>query len=230
MSKLIVTDGNEVIQTVDMTPERLTIGRHPDNALQLHDKAVSGHHAVIVTIMSESFLEDLDSTNGTLVNGKRIAKHPLSHGDTITMGGHTLKYESDVQIDEDALEQTMILRPGELAGQSSGGGETLASVASQPAAAKPTQGLLTLASGAHAGRAMKLTKALTTIGKPGVSVAAVTRRPNGYYIVQVGGARDADTAPVVNDEPIGSRARQLADGDTIRLAGTELRFTLTAAD
>ncbi|MEN8822088.1 MAG: FHA domain-containing protein, partial [Abyssibacter sp.] len=145
MSKLIVTDGKDVLDTVELTPERITIGRHPDNTLQLNDKAVSGHHAVIVNIMSESFLEDLDSTNGTLVNGRRIAKHPLSNGDVITMGHHTLKYEADVQIDEDALEQTMILRPGELA---SATGETLGSAAAAaPVATKPQIGVLTLSSG-----------------------------------------------------------------------------------
>ncbi len=85
MSKLIVTDGKELLDTVELTPERITIGRHPDNSVQLNDRAVSGHHAVIVNIMSESFLEDLDSTNGTLVNVLRIAKHPLSHGDVITL-------------------------------------------------------------------------------------------------------------------------------------------------
>lgn len=227
MSKLIVTDGKDVIETLDMTPERLTIGRHPDNALQLHDRAVSGHHAVIVTIMSESFLEDLDSTNGTLVNGKRVAKHPLSNGDTITIGSHTLKYESDVDVDADALEQTMILRPGELAGDS---GDTLGSLSSKPSPAKPQQGVLRVASGANAGRELKLTKALTTIGKPGVAVAAVTRRPDGYYIVQVGGNREGANAPTVNGQAIGSRARQLADGDTVKLAGSELAFALTDAD
>ena len=63
MSKLIVTDGKELLDTVELTPERITIGRHPDNSVQLNDRAVSGHHAVIVNIMSESFLEDLDSAN-----------------------------------------------------------------------------------------------------------------------------------------------------------------------
>ncbi len=228
MSKLIVTDGKELLDTVELTPERITIGRHPDNSVQLNDRAVSGHHAVIVNIMSESFLEDLDSTNGTLVNGRRIAKHPLSHGDVITLGHHTLKYESDVQVDEDELEKTMILRPGQLAAAA---GETLGSVsAAPPPADKPKLGVLTLSSGANAGKQLQLTKALTTVGRPGVQVAAVTRRPDGYYIVHVSGQRNAEQAPPsVNGESISGHARQLSPGDEIQLAGATLTFSLTDA-
>ena len=229
MSKLIVTDGKDVLDTIELTSERITIGRHPDNSLQLNDKAVSGHHAVIVNIMSESFLEDLDSTIGTLVNGRRIAKHPLSTGDVITMGHHTLKYEADVQIDEDALEKTMILRPGELA---SATGETLGSAAAAAPATptKPQVGVLTLTSGANAGKQLQLTKALTTVGRPGVQVAAVTRRPDGYYIVHVGGQKDQGLPPPsVNGESIGGHARQLTEGDEIKLAGATLSFSLIDA-
>ena len=234
MGKLIVSDGDKFITDASLDKERLSIGRHPDNDIALDDRSVSGHHAVVVTILSDSFLEDLNSTNGTLVNGRQIAKHPLSNGDVITIGRHSLRYESDVEVDEDELEKTMILRPGQIAAakkEESGGAaapraETLGSVskkASSPGA-KPVLGKLRLLSGANAGKELQLTKALTTIGKPGVQVAAVTRRPDGYYIVHVGAQNPDAKRPLVNGDSIGAHARQLASGDTIELAGAKMEF------
>ena len=114
MGKLIVTNANGETSDFELSKERVTVGRHNDNDICLNDKAVSGHHAVIITILQDSFLEDLDSTNGTQVNGKQIAKHPLSNGDVIAIGRNTLKYEGEGGGDEDEFEKTMILRPSQL--------------------------------------------------------------------------------------------------------------------
>lgn len=73
---------------------------------------------------------------------------------------------------------------------------------------------------------MNLTKALTTIGKPGVQVAAITRRPDGYYIVHVGAKSAAGNQPTVNGEPVDVHARKLSSEDMIDLAGTKLQFVL----
>lgn len=223
MGKVTVMEGTKTLSTVELDAERTTIGRHPDNDIQLQDNAVSGKHAVIMTILSDSFLEDLNSTNGTLVNGRQVAKHPLADGDVITMGEHTLRYESAVKVDESALEQTMILRPGQMAAAAEQAGERLGAMpAAEPP--KPLKGKLRLTSGPNAGRELELTKALTTIGRPGVQVAAVTRRPDGYYLVHVGGQDSGGKRPVVNGESIGVHARQLENGDTIELAGAKLTF------
>lgn len=223
MGKLTVMNGAKTIRTVDLEAERTTIGRHPDNDIQLQDNAVSGKHAVVMTILSDSFLEDLNSTNGTLVNGRQVAKHPLADGDVVTLGQHTLRYESAVQVDESALEQTMILRPGQMAAAAEQAGERLGAMpAAEPS--KPLAGKLRLMSGANAGRELELTKALTTIGRPGIQVAAVTRRPDGFYLVHVGGQDSNSKRPVVNGESIGVHARQLENGDTIELAGAKLTF------
>ncbi|MBR9814620.1 FHA domain-containing protein [bacterium] len=223
MGKLTVMNGAKTIRTVELEAERTTIGRHPDNDIQLQDNAVSGKHAVVMTILSDSFLEDLNSTNGTLVNGRQVAKHPLADGDVVTLGQHTLRYESAVQVDESALEQTMILRPGQMAAAAEQAGERLGAMpAAEPS--KPLAGKLRLMSGANAGRELELTKALTTIGRPGIQVAAVTRRPDGFYLVHVGGQDSNSKRPVVNGESIGVHARQLENGDTIELAGAKLTF------
>src|ERR1051326_8556714 len=114
MAKLIVTDGSGSTKEVPLNKERVTVGRAPDNDIPLNDKAVSGHHAVVITILQDSFLEDLDSTNGTQVNGKQVAKHPLSNGDVIAIGRATLKYQGEAKGDEDDFEKAMILKPGQV--------------------------------------------------------------------------------------------------------------------
>lgn len=233
MGKLIVTEADGKSREVTLDKERVTIGRHADNDISFNDKAVSGHHAVVITILSDSFLEDLDSTNGTLVNGKQVAKHPLSHGDTVTIGRNSLRYESEQNGDEEDFEKTMILRPGQVSAAmgkppapapSAGTGAGAAPAAAAPGA--PPNGRLRVDSGSNAGKELELTKALTTIGKPGVQVAAITKRADGYYIVHVGGAAGGKR-PLVNGAEIDTQARRLNPGDVVELAGTKMSFLLS---
>jgi pSer/pThr/pTyr-binding forkhead associated (FHA) protein len=188
---------------------------------------------VVITILQDSFLEDLDSTNGTIVNGKQIAKHPLSNGDVISLGRNSLKYEGEQAGAEDDFEKTMILKPGQFgAAFDSQVNKATAPLASEsapaaPAAsqAKPVLGKLRVASGANAGKELELSKALTTIGRPGVQVAAITRRTDGYYIVHVGG-QTGGKRPLVNGREIDSQAYKLSNNDLIELAGTQMKFLL----
>lgn len=222
MGKLIVTDSSGKVQEYPLDKERLSIGRHPDNDIALNDKAVSGRHAVVITILKDSFLEDLDSTNGTQVNGRTITKHPLTHGDQIAIGRNTLKYEAEGGADDD-FEKTMILKPAQLGAAFES--QVHAATASAPpaAVAKPVLGKLEVVSGPNAGKELELSKALTTIGKPGVQVAAITRRADGYYIVHVGGEGGGKRA-LVNGQEISTQARRLNRGDLIELLGTQMRF------
>lgn len=243
MGKLIVTYGDGTTTEVPLDKERITIGRHGDNDIPLNDKAVSGRHAVVITILQDSFLEDLDSTNGTQVNGKQVAKQPLSNGDVISIGHNKLSFESDSSSDEDEFEKTMILKPGEaLGGMIEKQVEEAAKpapapapaaatpAAPPPAAAKPQIGKLKVASGPNHGKELQLTKALTTLGRPGVQVAAITRRADGYYIVHVGGQSGGTRRPVVNGKEIDVQAQKLNNQDMIELAGTKMAFLLTPAN
>jgi pSer/pThr/pTyr-binding forkhead associated (FHA) protein len=229
MAKLIITDAEGATRDFPLSKERVTVGRHPDNDISLNDKAVSGRHAVVITILRDSFLEDLNSTNGTQVNGKQIAKHPLANGDTISVGRNTLKYYSEaVAGEEDDFEKTMILRPGQMgAAFESQVNKAAAAAPGHEAAAsgKPLLGKLRVASGPNSGKELELTKALTTIGRPGVQVAAITRRSDGYYIVHVGGSSGGQH-PLVNGLEIDAQARKLNNGDTIDLVGTKMTFLL----
>jgi hypothetical protein len=232
MAKLMVTDSAGASKEVPLNKERVTIGRAPDNDIPLNDKAVSGHHAVVITILQDSFLEDLDSTNGTQVNGKQVAKHPLSNGDVISIGRNTLKYEGEARGGEDEFEKTMILKPGQF-GAAFDANVQKASGGAAPAAsgppATPMVGKLKVSSGPNAGKELMLTKALTTLGKPGEQVAAITRRADGYYIVHVGGQGGGVKRPVVNGREIDIQAIKLNNNDVLELAGTKMSFVLQPA-
>jgi pSer/pThr/pTyr-binding forkhead associated (FHA) protein len=209
-----------------MNKERYTIGRLPDNDIRIDNPAVSGHHSLIINILNDSFLEDLNSTNGTYVNGKLIKKHALQHGDLITCGHHQLRFVEDDTAQQDEFEKTMVIQP------SARPVEKLRAATAEATASRRTltQGAavmkkarLQVLSGAFAGRELELTKTLTTLGRPGVQVAAITRRSEGYFLVHVD-ADSPDNFPQVNGTPIGSAARKLADNDVIQLAGVKMGF------
>ena len=291
MARLILSLDNQVLAEYNMTKERYTIGRLPDNDVRIDNPAVSGHHSLIINILNDSFLEDLNSTNGTYVNGKLIKKHALQHGDVITIGHHQLRF-SDQQAPEteqDEFEKTMVIPSGQQDAEQLAAAEAAADAAVAEAAvaegpisdaaagvrldpeeAAPLTGgapaaapapaaaasvaervepiaepvvhtataanldpsavpnalplaKLQVLSGAFAGRELELTKALTTLGRPGVQVAAITRRAEGYYIVHVESGEAGDF-PLVNGQPIGAQARKLADNDVVQLAGVKMGF------
>ena len=228
MARLILSLDGQVLAEYNMTKERYTLGRLPDNDVRIDNPAVSGHHALIINILNDSFLEDLNSTNGTYVNGKLIKKHALQHGDVVTIGHHHLRFvDSEVETTEqDEFEKTMVIGPGQVSEERLRAAAGKAPGRTAPAAPAPAPVLkakLQVLSGQFAGRELELTKALTTLGRPGVQVAAITRRADGYSIVHVESARSGDF-PLVNGEPIGPQARKLTDNDVITLAGVKMGF------
>ena len=230
MAKLILSMDGLVLKEFTLSKERTTIGRKAHNDIQIDNLAVSGEHAVVVTILSDSFLEDLGSTNGTLVNGQTVKKHFLQNNDVIELGKYKLKFVSDGPAPAKAVdfEKTMVLRPGALRpqpGAAAPGKPAVAAGAPVAASAAPAPspqraGALQLLSGANAGRQLDLTKPLTTLGKPGVQVAVITRRPQGFFITHVEGA----SFPVVNGKTLDAQAHALGDHDVIELAGVKMEF------
>lgn len=228
MARLILTLDGQVLAEYNMTKERYTVGRLPDNDVRIDNPAVSGHHSLIINILNDSFLEDLNSTNGTYVNGKLIKKHALQHGDTITIGRHQLRFV-DQQVmddDQDEFEKTMVIPPSQqnvAAMDKANQATDKASDVGGTTGAGPGKAKLQVLSGSFAGRELELTKALTTLGRPGVQVAAITRRAEGFFIVHVESGKDGDY-PAVNGEKIGAQARKLADNDVVELAGVKMGF------
>jgi pSer/pThr/pTyr-binding forkhead associated (FHA) protein len=230
MARLILSLDGQVLAEYNMNKERYTIGRLPDNDIRIDNPAVSGHHSLIINILNDSFLEDLNSTNGTYVNGKLIKKHALQHADVITVGHHQLKFADaqDGEAEPDEFEKTMVITPGSTSGIAAA--RKAAQVASgrtapeaRGDALKPPKAKLQVLSGAFAGRELELNKALTTLGRPGVQVAAITRRADGYFIVSVDGGTEG-SSPLVNGTSIGGQARKLEDNDVIQLAGVKMGF------
>jgi predicted component of type VI protein secretion system len=320
MAKLILSMDGLVLKEIPLSKERTTIGRKPSNDIQIDNLAVSGEHAVIVTIMSDSFLEDLGSTNGTIVNGNPVKKHFLQNNDVIELGKYKLKFLAEPGVQPAAsaadFEKTMVLRPSAMkavaeqaraapqtaeqaraaaAQQAAGAAASAGTLAKDakaptpppaasaspaparaaapagatspspggaagaprgvavapsgatstspggaaaapagapaapaaapgaaPAEAKPAPllGAIQILSGSNAGKALELVKPLTTLGKPGVQVAVLTRRPQGYFITHVEGAKQ----PSVNGQSIGNAPHALKDHDVIELAGVKMEF------
>lgn len=292
MAKLILSMDGLVLKEIPLTKERTTIGRKPHNDIQIDNLAVSGEHAVIVTILNDSFLEDLGSTNGTVVNGNPVKKHFLQNNDVVELGKYKLKFVGDAAPtasgEKADFEKTMVLRPSQMKAaaeqaKAAGGGAqaavaqraaavqqvaataTAAGIADKDAGTKPVNpapaaapapapapakapaaapaaaaaasaspapagkpaqplGAIQLLSGANAGKELELIKPLTTLGKPGVQVAVLTRRPAGYFITHVEGAN----RPTVNGQSIGAAPHSLKDHDVIELAGVKMEFFLKA--
>src|SRR5712691_2158104 len=246
MAKLILSMDALILKEITLSKERTTIGRKPHNDIQIDNLPVSREHAVIVTILQDSFLEDLGSTNGTVVNGQPVKKHFLQNNDIIELGKYKLKYVNEApaaQAKAADFERTMVLRPGAVkaaasaaapaaapAAPAAGGaksfGDTVVNqgtTTAPGAAAKTTaqrNAALQLLSGPNAGKELDLTKPLTTLGKPGVQVAVITRRPQGFFITHVEGA----SFPVVNGKPIDAQAHALNDHAVIELAGVKMEF------
>jgi pSer/pThr/pTyr-binding forkhead associated (FHA) protein len=228
MARLILSLDGAVLAEYNMNKERYTIGRLPDNDIRIDNPAVSGHHSLIINILNDSFLEDLNSTNGTYVNGKLIKKHALQHGDVITAGHHQLRFVEEDEAAQDDFEKTMVIQPSARPvdkiraaisdTSATGARRSLASAA--PALKKAK---LQVLSGAFAGRELELNKALTTLGRPGVQVAAITHRQDGYFIVHVDSEKPNDY-PLLNGNPIGAQATRLNDNDVIQLAGVKMGF------
>jgi len=224
MGKLVVSLDGVVIKEVQITKDKTTLGRRPYNDIVIDNLAVSGEHAVLQMVGADVFIEDLNSTNGTYINGKAIKKQLLTHNDTVEIGKYKIKYLIDEGGD---YEKTMIMRPGAApppyASQHphASGHPGLGSPFSAAPAAAPVQAaLIKVLNGAAAGREVTLTKVVTTVGKPGVQVASITKRPNGYAFAHVEGA----TKPSVNGMPLVGDSVPLRNGDVIELAGTQMQF------
>jgi len=226
MPKMIVSIDEVVIKEVQLTKDKTTLGRRPYNDIVIDNLAVSGEHAVLQMTGSDVVLEDLNSTNGTYVNGKAVKKQQLQSGDAIEIGKYKIKFVGD-NVAEDFDKTTIVkARPsasapvsrspaGTPSGFPTGSGDSVGMGAFHAA--------IKVLSGAASGREVPLTKVVTTIGKPGVAVAAITRRQQGFVVHHVEGAGN----PTLNGSPIGTDPISLKNGDLIELAGTQMQFVQT---
>jgi pSer/pThr/pTyr-binding forkhead associated (FHA) protein len=231
MPKMIVSIDGVVIKEVQLTKDRTTLGRRPYNDIVIDNLAVSGEHAVLQLTGNEVYLEDLNSTNGTYVNGKAVKKQLLQNNDTVEIGKYKIKFINEAP--GATFEKTMIIKPGMVppmppkAAPAGGAGNAPAGAAATATASKPADApaaggtaSIKVLSGAAAGREVPLVKVVTTIGKPGVAVAAITKRSHGFVVAHVEGSNK----PTLNGAAIGAEPVALKNGDMLELAGTQMQF------
>jgi pSer/pThr/pTyr-binding forkhead associated (FHA) protein len=235
-TKLILKFKDTVISEFELNQEETTIGRKPENTIHIDNLAVSSKHARVLKIGKKVILEDLGSTNGTLVNGQETSKHILNNGDVITVGKHTLTFvaledESPVaapaEAEEDDMDKTMIISSAAREEMMTQGGAKPSGTSSPMVLAK-----VQYISGPLMGKVVELKSSLTSIGKGdgckikvkgllvGKQAAVITRRPTGYHITFLEGMSKLK----VNGEVVGNSPRVLKDGDVIELSDTKLEF------
>ncbi|MFG6447477.1 FHA domain-containing protein [Roseateles sp. BYS180W] len=220
MSKLMVSLDGVVIKEIQLTKDKTTLGRRPYNDVVIDNLAISGEHAVLQMVGSDVFIEDLNSTNGTYINGKAIKKQLLNHADVIEVGKYKIKYLGE---DTSEYERTQVLRSGAATGSGamrSGFGAASEFGALGPGMMPGQAAAIKVLNGPAAGREVVLSKVVTTVGKPGVQVASITKRPSGYVFAHVEG----HMRPSVNGQALTSESTALRHGDVIELAGTQMQF------
>ncbi len=230
--------------------EKIRIGRRPDNDIQLDDLSVSNEHALVTTIRNDSFIQDLNSMNGVRVNGRLIRHHHLQPDDEVTIGRFTLKYVHEPWVEpapswlapssRELKQATIRAVAGEVDDtlfQVEGAAELGlvtelpdTEIQSPPAIDRPTTvpadgrpvgtGHLRLLAGPGAGRETALTRPVTTLGKPGIQTAVITRRGGRYFL----GLAEGDSYPQINGVEVGATPQPLNDHDVLDIAGVRLEF------
>lgn len=205
MPKIVIMMDGNVIKEVKLSKERTALGRRPYNDIVIEHLAVSGEHAAFLMQYGTVVVEDLKSTNGTFVNGRAVKKQQLQNGDTLEIGKCKIRFESEVE-----FEKTMLVSPAKM---------PVAVHAPVPAAPE-LLGSIKVLTGPAGGREMALTKVVTTVGKPGISIAAITRRPHHFVVHYVEGP----DRPLLNGVILSAEPVALKHGDQIELAGTKMQF------
>jgi hypothetical protein len=194
VAKLIISREAQIVRELELGVGRITIGRHPHNDIVIAHPAASAHHAAVGSDGAGATLEDLGSSNGTFVNGKRVTHAALADRDRVAIAGFQIEYVAE------PLAEPLAGRP-----------------AGKQAA---VQGSIEVLNGASAGKQMSLLKPLTTLGSPGVLVVVISRQADGYYMAQVRG----EAVARLNEQPVGRTPHLLCDGDMLELTGTRMRF------
>lgn len=212
MPRLILTHEGAVIREYKLENERTTVGRKPHNDIHLEDPTVSGEHAAFLK-HKNTYVEDLGSTNGVILNGKRITKRQLNSGDIVKIGRHEFKFVDD---SSGQFDQTVLI--------------PAATVEKKPAPTSTGKsGVVKVLNGPKTGEQILLNKPYTTLGSPGVQVAVIAKRGSNFFLMPMSGVGDKSNPPRLNNEPIGAQSKALKNGDVIEVAGTKLQFNETGA-
>ena len=223
MAKLVLSSGGSVVFQCFIDKERLGVGRDPTNQIVIDDPSVSREHAAIKAVGNDHILEDLASANGTFVNGTRMPRRILQHGDVVEFGAFNLRYLNSKTATEVEFDRTMLIEGiAEAQAGLPADGEALPVQRTRPTRINFPKGRVHMVSGPRAGMTIELDRVVATFGKPGHHSAVLVRRPHGYFLAHVNGRR----APRVNDQRTGKEARRVNDGDVIEVADEKFQFAV----
>lgn len=220
-SKLILALDGEIIREYEINRDYMSIGRKHENDIQLNDLTVSGRHALINKVGDNIYVEDLNSTNGTLVNGNYVSKYVLKHGDIFQIGHHLFTFFDD---DKESYEPTMFIKAEldetEIVLPEWEMNEKAINLRGQPLGAlrKVNDPVTTVG--------IEMRKPFSTIGFEGKKLALINRGNNGYSIVGIkqDTSRNGSQMPRLNGEEIGQTALKLHEHDIISIADIDMEF------
>jgi pSer/pThr/pTyr-binding forkhead associated (FHA) protein len=226
MAKLVLSKGGSVLYQCFLDKDRVSVGRDAHNQVVVDDPAVAGEHAEIVSIGNDHILE-VRTASGTFVNGRRVDRHILQHGDVVELGSFYLRYLNPRVASAIDLERTMLIDglygAADEAGKESRPPAGVARVPSaRPGKIRFPKGRIKVLAGKRAGSIVELDRVVATLGKRGDRLAVLTRRPQGYFITHVEGRR----YPRVNGQSVGKEARMLQNGDIIEFADEKMQFLM----
>ncbi|MFC5523835.1 FHA domain-containing protein [Polaromonas jejuensis] len=210
MPQLIASVEGVEIRHVYLKNDRTTLGRKLHNDIVFDNMIVSGEHCVFeLEGLADVYIEDLGSTNGTYINGHMIkSRQQLEDGDIIAIGNFRVQFLATSAPEQPGFQKETAAMSLDALGF--------------PGTSGALQASLKVLSGSLAGLEVPVVKAVTTFGQPGVAVAAISHRRDGYYVAYMKG----ETPPTLNGQPIGPEAIALAHHDVLNLAGTEMEFLL----
>jgi len=227
LAKLVLSLNGTVLQQRFVDQACISIGRDAGNDIVIEDPLLSRQHARIVSVGEDQIVEDLQSSNGTLVNGSPVSRQILQHRDVIELGRHHLRYLSSRVASDVDFERTMLIKALPRDGGPAEGGPVLGVQAVRTARTRLPEGCVKVLAGLGqyaVGDSVPLDRVVATFGIPGEQLFVITRRPPSYFLTHVEGPRP----PRVNQQAIGGEARALHDGDLIEGAGYRLEFRLAA--
>jgi pSer/pThr/pTyr-binding forkhead associated (FHA) protein len=226
MPKLVLMHDGAVIREYPLDKERVSVGRRPSNDIQLDDQTVSGTHAIFL-VLHNVYVEDQNSTNGVLLNGKRVGKRQLEHGDIVRIGRHELKFIDDKAQD---FERTVVISPTAAPAPSAStpaatgaAGGSSPSLSPAAAAVGTTSMVVRIVSGPKNGTIIELKKPYTTLGTPGGEMAVIAKRGSRFFLMPMQGTATSKP-PRLNGKQLHAESQVLTMGDIIEVAGSRLQF------
>lgn len=230
-AKLILSLNNQEISQIPLERTVITLGRKHINDVHLDNPSVSGSHAKILTVGNDSFLEDLNSTNGTYVNNEKIDKKPLKDQDLVKIGEFQLRYLNSVVSADSDMEKTVILQAGSVTMQDPEAPAPAAPLAETPipvpspiaASSGNETAKLTVVDGPSQGKSLTLSKLLTRVKGPKGQSNVISKKDDGYYFLNT----LTEGAPILNGKQIGVGSTKLENGDIIAIGSNQLKFSVS---